>query len=342
MTEVTFRAAGPEDDAGIRALLAANFPDNVKALAPYTRWQYWENPFARARSWIAEADGEVVAHWAAVPVPMVLDGRETLGAKGVDGATNPAFRGRGLFSGVGARMMRDAGEHGIGAILTHPNPDAAPGAERAGAVLISRAAAHVRPLDDDWLRRRYHVPRAVARRLRASAFRLREGDGAEVLGAPPEGLDELWSRAGSHVVNGIARHAAWWDWRYMRRPDRPYAFAATRRGGRLTGAGCVTVAERFGGRFGLVLEYLAEDVEAARGLTAALGEAAQAQDAVGLALVTLPGSALSAQCSDAGFRRLPARLEPRPLRMMVFDPAGDATALAARPWSMAWGDLDHI
>lgn len=342
MTDVTYRAAGPGDDERIRALLAVSYPDNVKAQAPYTDWQYWSNPFGATVSWIAEADGAVVAHWAAVRVPMIVDGQPVAGAKTADAATDPDFRHRGLFSQVGERMVADAGARGVRAVISHPNPDAARGVAGAGAALVSRAAAHVRPLDDDWLRERYHVPRTVARRLRASAFRLRRGDAADVADVPPEGLDDLWSRAGAGVRNGIARHAAWWDWRYRQRPHRPYVFVAARRGGRLTGAACVTVAERFGGRFGLVLEYLAEDEAAARGLTAALGESARGEGAVGLALVTLPGSRLASQCSAAGFRRLPRRLEPRPLRMMVFDPGGDAAALAARPWSMAWGDLDHI
>lgn len=347
MNEPVVRAADRTDDAGIRALLAACFPDNIKSRAAYTRWQYWDNPFGAARSWVAEAEGRIVSHWAAVPVPMILDGVEGLGAKGVDGATDPAYRGRGLFAELGRNLRRDASAAGIRAILTHPNPDAARGAEQAGAVLISRAAAHVRPLDDAWLGRRARLPGAAGRAagafVRRAAFPLRPGDRAEVTAALPEGIDDLWARAGRGVRNGVARHQGWWDWRYAQRPDRPYRYALTRRGGRLSGVACVTVAERFGGRFGLVLEYLAVDEDAARGLTAALSAIATAEQAVGLALVTLPRSDLSALCRGAGFRRLPRRLEPRALRMMVFDPSSDdASALAARRWSMAWGDLDHI
>jgi hypothetical protein len=347
MTEPVFRTATAADDAGIRSLLARNFPDNVKALAPFTRWQYWDNPFGETVSIVAEVDGRIAAHWAAVPVPMVLGGREQLGAKGVDGATDPDQRGRGLFAGVGARMLAAAGEAGIGAILTHPNPDAARGAEKAGAVLISRAAAHVRPVDHAWVGGRLRLPGPLARpvgaALRRVAFRLSAGDPVELDDRPPlADLDGLWARAGAHVENGIARHAAWWDWRYARRPERPYTFAVTRRGGAVTGAACVTVAERFGGRFGLVLEHLAVDAEAMRGLTRGLDAIARAHGAVGLALATLPGSRESALVTGAGFRRLPQRLEPRPLRMMVFDPDGDAAGLAARRWAMAWGDLDHI
>lgn len=342
MSEVRYRAAGAADDAGIRALLGATFPDNVKAQEAFTRWQYWKNPFGATVSWIAEApDGRVVAHWAAVPVPMVLDGRRTRGAKGVDGATDPAFRGQGLFTTVGARMMADCANHGIHALLTHPNPDAAGGAERAGAQLVSRVAAHVRPLDPAWMAGRFRLPRRAAG-LAGAAFHVSAGDDHAVVEAPLPELDDLWAVAGAHVSNGVVRDATWWRWRYVDRPERPYAFVEARRSGRLTGAAAVTVAERFGGRFGLVLEYLAVDARAARGLTAGLGAAASAQGAVGLALAAIPGSGLGRLATGAGFRRLPRRLEPRPLRFMVVDPHGDTAGLAARTWSMAWGDLDHL
>lgn len=343
MSDVRIRAAGPADDAGIRALLSANFPDNVKAREAFTRWQYWENPFGTTVSWVAEApDGRLVAHWAAVPVPLVLDGRRTRGAKGVDGATDPAFRGQGLFTKVGARMMADCANYGIDALLTHPNPDAAGGAERAGAHLVSRIAAHVRPLDPVWMARRFRIPRPAAAALAGAAFRVPAGDAHAVVDAPAPELDDLWAVAGAQVRNGVVRDAMWWRWRYVDRPERPYAFVEARRSGRLTGAAVLTVAERFGGRFGLVLEYLAVDARAAHGLTAGLGAAGAADGAVGLALAAIPDSPLGRLATGAGFRRLPRRLEPRPLRFMVVDPHGDTAGLAARTWSMAWGDLDHL
>lgn len=339
---IDFRAAGPADDAGIRALLAANFPDNVKARPEFTRWQYWDNPFGRTVSWVAEANRKIVAHWAAVPVPLRLAGRLARGAKGVDIATDPDFRGQGLFTGVGERMLADCADHGIQALLSHPNPDAAHGAERAGAVLVSRISVYVRPLDSGWLAERLRVPAPAGRLLARAAFSLGAGDQGEITKAPPDGLDALWALAGASVSNGVQRDAAWWRWRYVDRPERPYRFAVTRSGGRLTGVAAVTVAERFGGRFGLVLEYLAVNDTAARGLTRTLGEAAASDGAMGLALATIPGSPLAQLATGAGFRKLPRRLEPRPLRFMVVDPMGDTAALAARDWAMAWGDLDHL
>jgi glycosyltransferase 2 family protein len=336
--EPVLRRATSDDDEAIRALLGRNFPENPKRFASFTRWQYWENPFGEASSWVWQAHGRVVAHWAAIPVPMVLDGRRVTGAKGVDIATDPAFRGRGLFRSLGEALRRDCAARAIPVILTHPNPNAARGVEQAGAQHVARVPVYVRPLDDHWLARRFHLPRPAATAVRRAVFPLRQAEGAARADGPPDGLDDLWARAGREVRNGIVRDAAWWAWRYGDRPGSDYRYLAVRRRGRLSGAAVLTERKAFGGRFAFVLEFLAADLDAARSLAA--GAAVHA-DAVGLACAALPGTPLALQLVRSGFRRLPRRLEPHPFRFMVFDCAG-LGGLPDRPWSMAWGDLDHL
>jgi hypothetical protein len=68
---------------------------------------------------------------------------------------------------------------------------------------------------------------------------------------------------------------------------------------------------------------------------------------VGAALVAVPGSGLDGLAPRAGFRRLPQRLEPKPLLFGAVPnngvPAQSAVPdPAAVPWSVAWGDLDHL
>ena len=339
---VRFRTATEADDLAIRSLLARSYADNVKSAAPFTRWQYWANPFGDAVAVVAVHGEQVVAHWAAVGVPLRMAGARVPGAKGVDIATDPDWRGRGLFSEVGARLMRACREAGIRAVLSHPNPGSARGVARAGGAPVGRVAAYVHPLDDAWVASRFHVPIVMARSLRARLFRVAKGDPAQVVPAVPADIDGLWLRAGEPVRNGVIRDDAWWQWRYVQRPARPYTFVTVRRSGRLTGAAALTVADRFGGRFGLVLEYLAIDREAAAGLTTGLAEAAADRGAVGLAQVAIPSSSAGRLAAAAGFVRLPRLLEPRPLRFLVTDPGGDSGALTRQPWSMHWGDLDHL
>ncbi len=338
--DVTLRRADPGDDVAIRALLAGAFDANPKARADFTRWQYWDNPFGRVRSWVAEDGGEVVAHWAAVPVPLVLGGRRVVGAKGVDIATAESHRGRGLFTALGRRLVGDCADAGMPALLSHPNPRSAAAVERVGGRLVARVPVYVLPLDDRWLAERFRLPVPAARAARAAVFRIGRGDPVETVPVPPPDLDALWAHVAGAVRHGIVRDAAWWRWRYADRPERPYRIVVARRAGRLTGVAAVTTRAAFGARFGFVLELLAVDAAAARGLVCGLGAAAD--DAAGLALAAIPRSRLAALAVRAGFRRLPRRLEPHPLRFLVVAPGGDSAALAARPWSFAWGDLDHL
>ncbi|HWH31954.1 MAG TPA: GNAT family N-acetyltransferase, partial [Egibacteraceae bacterium] len=291
------------------------------------------------RSWVWERGGEVVAHWAAVSVPLVLDGRPAVGVKTADAATHPDHRRQGLFATLALRYMQDLRERGIPAVLTHPNPDSAAGVEASGPVLVERLPAYVLAVDDAWLARRFHVPASVSRLVRRAAFPA-PGAGGQEVAAPPEGLDALWSGLGERW--GVRRDAAWWRWRYQAHPAARYRFAEVRRGGALRAAAAVRVQEAFGGRFAYVMEFLAADQEAAGALTGTLADLAREQGAAGLVVVTTSWSRTAALVRGAGFRRLPRRLEPNPLRFLVAEPGGDSAGLARQRWSAAWGDLDHL
>ncbi|MGH9067773.1 MAG: hypothetical protein ACRD0J_09835, partial [Acidimicrobiales bacterium] len=169
----------------------------------------------------------------------------------------------------------------------------------------------------------------------------RAGSAAEEVPGPPDGLDQLWREVGAGVAYGVARHGSWWRWRYEARPGRAYRYFQARRAGRLAGAAVTTVREAFGARFAYVLELLAANREAARTLTGALAGAAVEDGAVGAALVALPGSGLHELAGEAGFRLLPAVLEPKALWFGVV-PTGATRDPGSLAWSLAWGDLDHI
>jgi len=340
MSGPELRRAGPADDAAIRRLLAVAYPANPKADAAVMRWQYWDNPFGPAQAWVWELDGDVIAHWAAVPVPLLLDGRPAPGVKTADAATHPGHRRMGLFATLALRYMEDLRVGGVRAVLTHPNPDSTPGVEGSGAALVERVPVFVRALDSRWLARRFHVPRPLVAPVRAAVFG-RVADAPHlVVDGLPEGLDALWSAHAPQWT--IRRDAAWWDWRYLRRPGGDYRLFALRRGDRLAAAGVTHVREAFKGRFGYVMEFLAADDAAARELADAMAAQSREEGASGLVAAATSGSRLAAQVAAAGFRRLPRRLEPNPLRFLVADPAGDSVALARHPWAMSWGDLDHL
>jgi GNAT superfamily N-acetyltransferase len=339
---LVLRSAGPDEDAGLRAVIGEAFPDNPKARAEITRWQWWDNPFGTTRAWVWDDAGQIVATYIAYPLPVVLGGRPATVGIGVDAAILPSHQGRGLFTPLSRALYADCGAHGMPLTICYPNANSTVGITKAGWKPVARLRTLVLPFDDGWLAGRFSVPRPAARALRAAAFRIPSAAGlaAEEVDGLPAGLDELWAQVAPTVAYGVVRYAAWWQWRYAQHPDAPYRYFAVHRGGRLVGAAVTLARDAFGGRFLNVLELLTVDVAAARALTRAIRAAAG--DAVGAALVAVPDSPLDRLAPRAGFRRLPQRLEPKPLMFGAVPNDGTLPDPAAVGWSVAWGDLDHI
>lgn len=353
MPELKLRAAGPQDSGAIRAVLAGSFSGNPKARAEIMDWQYWDNPFGPPCSWVAEADGEVVAHYAGIRYPGVIRGERVSLGLGVDAATDPAYRGLGLFEQLARAVYLGCGQAGMPVTYCLPNPNSLRGFQKAGGQDLGGARVLVAPLDPEWLSGRFHLPRplaaAITRAFGAGRPVPGRSTGASSRGTagmveqPPLGLDDLWADLAAAHGNGVARSDAWWRWRYHRRPDNPYLLVESRRHGRLVGAAAALARDDLGGTFLCILELLAADARAARDLVGFLARtAAGPLGAVGLATTALPGTPLYRRARQAGLRLLPRRFQPQPLHVGLVDNEARLPGLAGERWSLAWGDLDHI
>lgn len=344
---LALREGEPEDTERICALLGAVFPDNPKARPEVYRWQYWENPFGAPSVWVWEDAGEIVGHGGLFPVPGLLDGRRVLLGHAADAATAASHRGHGLYARLNRLRYDAAADRAMAVTMALPNPDAWPGSAGVGLIQVGRVGAWVRPLDDAWLAKRLRIPVLVSAALRRAMFPSWPGEpGGEIVEELPEGLDDLWERNRHWSPCGISRNGAWWRWRYAAHPDAPYTYAVLRRSGRLAAVAATRVVRgECGGRGfdkGLlyVMDLLADDEEAAAGvLRAAVGGA---EDAAGVVVLALPGTRLAHFASAAGLRRLPRPLEPRPMLLGVIAGTERNGDLALRPWTISWGDHDHV
>lgn len=344
-SELVLRRAGRDEDAALRALNAAAFDHNPKARAEITAWQWWDNPFGAPLVWVWADEGVPVAQYIGYCVPGVLRGRPQTFTIGVDAAVAPTHQGRRLFTPLSEALYADAVAQDL-PLMAYPNEQSFRGIARAGWAEVARLRVHVQPIDDGWLARRFHGPRFVAAAVRRVGFRRKRSAAglvaAAVTGAPGD-VDELWASVAPSVANGIVRDAAWWRWRYEGHPDRPYAFLEVRRGtgGRLVAAVAARIRDDLGGRMLCLLELLAVDADAARAAVNAVVEGALGP-ADGAALTAVAGSRLDALAADCGFRRLPPRLEPMPIRFGLVPHPGLVPDPLALQWSTSWGDLDHI
>lgn len=340
--EPLLRPAGADDDEALRALFAECFPDSPKTRPEIMRWQYWDNPFGAPVSYVHEDAGRIVSHYAGMAVPILFGGAAATGAVGIDAATAPSHRGRGLFESLARAVYYDGGPaHGMPVTLCYPNDNSLRGFLKAGGHEVGRLRTFVLPLDDAWVASRFHVPRAVARAVRAAAFRVGGPASAVRVEHVPDDVDALWSHVAVASPYGIRRDTAWWRWRYDAHPDRPYRLYEVRDGTTLTGAAAALLRDDFGGRFAYLLELLADGPAAARALVAAVADDV-GREASGIVTTGLEPSPVATAARHAGLRPLPRRLEPKPLHFGVADNTRGHPDLAAHPWSVAWGDLDHL
>jgi GNAT superfamily N-acetyltransferase len=338
MGDAALRKATEADDASMRAVIAAAFPGNPKARAEITAWQYWDNPFGRTQAFVWEDAGRVVATFAAFAMPAVLDGREATIGNGVDLAVDPAYRGRQLSAVLAEAVYAAAASEGMALTVSFiNNPLAMKATGRAGWREIAKLAVWVLAVDDGFLASRLHVPTRTARVVRRAVWRPGRGPEADPSTVVTSGIDALWARS-SAVTTGVTHTQAWWDWRFGRHPDRPYTYLSVESAGQLHAAAVATVREAFGGRFIYLLDLLADTSADARAIARAAVAMAGREEAVGVALMAIPGSRLAARATEAGFRRVPARLDPKPTSF------GAAPHTGARPlrWSISWCDLDNI
>src|SRR5262249_40750898 len=156
------RPATQADDAGMRAVIAAAFPDNPKQRADITAWQYWSNPFAPSCAWVwedDEADDRIVATYTTFAMPCVLAGRAAIGGNGVDAAMDPEYQGRKLFEPLARALYDDSLTHGIEVTLCFiNNPFAIKGTTKAGWLFVGTLGVWVLPVNDAFLAKRLHLP----------------------------------------------------------------------------------------------------------------------------------------------------------------------------------------
>ena len=341
MTEPILRPATVADDEAIAACIGEAFPDNPKSRVEVLRWQYRANPFGPTASWVWDDGGRIVAHYSAFPMPYLLDGRPVIGANAVDAAVVPSHQGQRLFSPMARALYDDCAAKGMPvAVCYASNPIAMRGVAKAGVQWMPRLRTSVLALDPAWVGRRFHLPRPAARLACRVAFGLGKGEVGEEIHEVPDGLDALWARfvRGGRIFNGVDRGEAWWRWRYLDSPLGPYRIFAVHRDGRLVGAAAVVVRDDFGGRFGYLLELVADRGTDGQALLRAI--AATIDGLSGLAAVAVERSALHKLLMATGMPTLPTRLEPKGAWYGIVATAGGVDL--DQDWHIGWGDLDHL
>jgi hypothetical protein len=122
---------GEYDDSLLKKvvdLFTDTFYWTKKFTMEYLRWQYIDNPNGKVVSYNAFAEnGELAAHYAAIPIYMLIDGKKERGLLSLNTATHPNHQGHRLFTRLADETYNYASENGYKFVIGVANANSTHG-----------------------------------------------------------------------------------------------------------------------------------------------------------------------------------------------------------------------
>lgn len=110
-------------------LLHITFPNRKEKFSfEYLKWQYADNPRGNVIAYNAYADdGELAAHYAVIPIEMLIENKRTKGVLSLNTATHPNHRGKRLFTILAEKTYDKAAELGAQFVIGVANANSTHG-----------------------------------------------------------------------------------------------------------------------------------------------------------------------------------------------------------------------
>jgi GNAT superfamily N-acetyltransferase len=338
---VSFKTVGylPEHRASLVALLAR--VGTTQLSDEEFAWWFDRNPAGAGIVSLAVDGGDVVGVAAMSFFRTALDGAETRLAIPVNVATDPRYRGQGVFSTLERENEAAAAATGAPLTVTFPNGASYPiFMSRLGWIDLPRLRLWARPL------RVGAAVRYVFRRpgergglpARDGAARTIRGHEVQLVERFGPELDELGRRAATGYGSHFVRDAEYFNWRYLDSP-RDYRCFGAYRAGELVGVAVVGHTFKHGVSAGFLADLVAapDDKGAIRALVGrAIGEVKGGADA--LVLLPPPASVQRRALLLAGFAPTNKKLR------FIGKPLQDDARLdgRAKAWHFTLGDFDFF
>lgn len=353
----TSREGGPADLAGILDLRRATFGDvdSEKLRPDVWRWRFADNPAGQGWIRLADHDGRVVGHYAAVPMRVRVAGAERVFAMSCDTMTHPDYQKQGIFVTLAQELYDDiARRDGVTTVFGFPNDSSRPGfVGKLDWFDVHVFPLRVKPARSAGILARW-VPPALAAALGAIADRAyrvvtpRVGPPQrcriEPLARFDDRFDALWRRHQDLAPVMQVRDRAFLEWRYLAVPSFGYRPFAVHVGDRLEGYLVLRRLELMGLPFVAILDLFPWPlVDAAITREVLAFAQLQAMDAGAAFLTALLPPAAAGHLTRFGFLTVPARLNPRPFCLGArATPADQPLLRDVGNWHVTYGDADVV
>ncbi len=117
-------------------------------------WKHRQNPFGESPAWVAVDEGTLVGFRTFLRWEFAAEGDGGVAAvRAVDTVTDPAYRGRGLFTRLTLLAVDEMRAEGVDIIFNTPNDQSRPGYLKMGWKIVGRLPVSVRPASPAGLRR---------------------------------------------------------------------------------------------------------------------------------------------------------------------------------------------
>ena len=112
----------------ILQLMHLSFAGHSEKFSPeYLKWQYADNPVGQIVGFNAYKEDVLAAHYVAMPIYMMIDGKKTLGLMSLNTATHPEHQGKRLFTTLASKTYEYAAENGYKFVIGVANANSTHG-----------------------------------------------------------------------------------------------------------------------------------------------------------------------------------------------------------------------
>tara|TARA_R110002096_G_scaffold434692_1_gene657421 strand:- start:44291 stop:45103 length:813 start_codon:yes stop_codon:yes gene_type:complete len=108
-------------------LLSEVFPETKKFTSEFLNWQYVDNPHGKVVGFNAYVDGDLVAHYATIPVLWKIHGELKKGLLSLNTATHKNHRGKKLFTQLAEKSYKLGKDLGYEFVIGVANANSSPG-----------------------------------------------------------------------------------------------------------------------------------------------------------------------------------------------------------------------
>ncbi len=129
----------PGNSSDYARFLTRVFPEAKKFTPEFIEWQYYKNPNGEALGFDAFFDGQLIAHYVAIPVRYSINDSSVMGLLSLNTATDPQHQGKGLFTKLANKTYELAKEKNYQFVIGVANQNSTHGfLKKLGFYLIAQ------------------------------------------------------------------------------------------------------------------------------------------------------------------------------------------------------------